>query len=214
MNDDFDEKVTIKQGTQEIDYGIILGNRNIVFMKAGLDGGCYGYENKYFKIARELNSRHGCSVISASNPLGYQNDFALEMTFIRKYAQKQMLTDYEVYYFGNSNGAALGLINAYKFPEIKKAVCINGPLTINPHQVIRGLKGFSEEEMYLVYGSKDPSYDMLNLYSELESEKIKFVKIQGVDHNFSECPDLFSELPGILLFGDELTCKNVKIRDI
>ncbi len=66
--------------------------------------------------------------------------------------------------------------------------------------------------MNLIYGSKDASFSMVKLYSELESGKIDFVRIYGADHNFTGCLDLFIELPGVLLFGDELTCRNVKVR--
>ncbi|MBP5792738.1 MAG: hypothetical protein J6W46_03745 [Spirochaetaceae bacterium] len=83
---------------------------------------------------------------------------------------------------------------------------------INLHLLLRGIKGFSGEKMTLVYGSNDASFDMLKLYSELESDKIDFVRIHGADHNFTGCLDLFIELPGVLFFGDELTCECAKIR--
>lgn len=208
----FDRTVTLSQNGKEIEYGIIDGNNTIVFIKAGLEGSCYGYENKYVRIGRSLNEKHGCSIIASSNPLGYKTDFAAEMDFIRNYAKKQNLDDYQVYFFGHSNGAALGIINAYQFAEIKKLVCVNAPLMINLHLLLRGIKGFSGEKMTLVYGSSDASFDMLKLYSELESDKIDFVRIHGTDHNFTGCLDLFIELPGVLFFGDELTCEGAKVR--
>lgn len=208
----FDRTVTLSQNGKEIEYGIIDGNNTIVFIKAGLEGSCYGYENKYVRIGRALNEKHGCSIIASSNPLGYKTDFAAEMDFIKDYAKKQNLDDYQVYFFGHSNGAALGIINAYQFTEIKKLVCVNAPLMINLHLLLRGIKGFSGEKMTLVYGSSDASFDMLKLYSELKSDKIDFVRIHGADHNFTGCLDLFIELPGVLLFGDELTCEGAKVR--
>ena len=94
----------------------------------------------------------------------------------------------------------------------KKLVCINAPLMINLHLLLRGIKGFSGEKMTLVYGSSDASFDMLKLYSELKSDKIDFVRIHGADHNFTGCLGLFIELPGVLFFGDELTYKGAKVR--
>ena len=207
----FDKTVTLIQSGKEIEYGIIDGNNTIIFIKSGMEGSCYGFKNKYVRIGRLLNERHGCSIISSSNPLGYQTDFAAEMSFIQEYAMKHNLEDYKVYYLGHSNGAALGIINAYRFSEIKKLVCINAPLMMNPQQLIQGIKAFNSEKMYLVYGSKDPSFDMVKLYSELESEKIDFVRVKNADHNFTGNLNFFIELPGILLFGDELKCKNVKV---
>ena len=151
------------------------------------------------------------SIISSSNPLGYYTDFTCEMNLIRDFTKQQNMKDFQVYFVGHSNGAALGIINACQFPEIKKLVCINAPLMMNPQLLIQGIKEFSGEKMSLVYGSKDASFNMVKLYSELESDKIDFVNIHGADHNFAGCLDLFIELPCVLLFGDELTCRNVKV---
>lgn len=207
----FDKTASITQNGKEIEYGIIDGSSTIIFIKAGLKGSCFGYENKYVKIGRALNEKHGCSIISSSNPLGTHTDFDLEMDFVRNYAEEKDFTDYQVYYLGYSNGASLGISSAYRFPEIKKLVCINGPLMRNPLSLLRGIKNFSGEKMYLVYGSKDPSFNLLKLYSNLKSDKIDFVRLFGVDHYFTGCLNLFIELPGILFFGDELSGRNVKI---
>lgn len=207
----FDRTIIETQKDKEIEYGIIEGNNTIVFIKAGMEGSCYGYENKYVRIGRLLNEKHGCSIISSSNPLGLHTDFAAEMDFVRNYTKQQNMENFQVYFVGHSNGADLGIINAWQFPEIKKLVCINAPLIMNPHLLIQGIKEFSGEKMNLVYGSKDPSFDMVKLYSELESEKIDFVRVKNADHNFTGNLDLFIEFPGLLFFGDELTCRNVKI---
>ena len=207
----FDKTVALIQNGKEIEYGIIDGNNTIVYIKAGMEGSCYGYENKYVRIGRLLNEKHGCSIISSSNPLGLHTDFTAEMDFVRNYTKQQNMENFQVYFVGHSNGAALGIINAWEFSEIKKLVCINAPLMMNPHLLIQGIKEFSGEKMNLVYGSKDPSFDMVKLYSELESEKINFVRVKNADHNFTGNLDFFIELPGLLFFGDELTCRNVKI---
>ena len=106
----------------------------------------------------------------------------------------------------------IGLINAYKYPGIKKLVCINSPLMINPHLLFNGIKEFSGEKMFLIYGSNDPSFRMIKIYSELESERINFIHVNGADHNFTACLDFFIELPGVLFFEDELTYKGAKVR--
>lgn len=211
-NPRFDKSVTISQKGNEIEYGVIDGNNTIIFIKAGMDGNCYGYEDKYIKIGRSLNAKHGCTIISSSNPLGYKTDFAAEMALVHDYAESRSFENYQIYFLGHSNGAALGIINAYRFTEIKKLVCINAPLMMNPQLLIKGIKEFSGEKMKLVYGSRDASFEMLKLYAELESDKIGFLRIYGADHNFTNCLDLFMELPGFLFFGDTLTCSNVKVR--
>lgn len=208
----YEETIFLKQNNTEIEYGLIHGDNTIIFIKPGTGGNCYGYNNKYLKVAKILHENHGCSVIAGSNPFGYQNDMAMEINIIRDYAKAHGLKEYQVYYLGQSNGAAIGIINAYKYPEIKKLVCINSPLMINPHLLFDGIKKFNGEKMFLVYGSNDPSFPMIKIYSELESERIEFIHVNGADHNFTACLDLFIELPGVLFFGDELTYKGAKVR--
>ena len=72
----FERTIKRLNGNDETDYGIIDGSNIIVFIKAGLLGSCYGYENKYLQIGRNLNEKYGCSVISASNPSGDGTDFS------------------------------------------------------------------------------------------------------------------------------------------
>ena len=46
----FDRTIIETQKDKEIEYGIIEGNNTIVFIKAGMEGCWYGYENKYVRI--------------------------------------------------------------------------------------------------------------------------------------------------------------------
>lgn len=97
---DFDDVSSINQGDTQIDYGYVHGNNTIVFIKAGFHGTCYGYKSKYLKIARNLNKKHGCTVIAASNPTGMKDDFEGEMQMLKFYAQQHGWSDYQV---GNIN---------------------------------------------------------------------------------------------------------------
>ncbi len=82
-----DIKIRKQQGTLlELEYGIIHGNKTIVFIKVGLKGSIYGYKDKYPLIAKNLNENHGCTVIVSSNPNGYDDDFEDEMNFVDEYA--------------------------------------------------------------------------------------------------------------------------------
>ena len=207
----FDEINIVKQGDEEITYGIIHGNNTIVFIKAGMNGTYYGYKNKYITIAKKLYKKHGCTVITASNPNGYMDDFKSEMKSIEAFAYYHKWQDFQVYYMGHSNGACLGMIHGYKYPFIKKMLLINGPLSINPHKIIPGLQQFDGEKINLVYGSKDPSFSLLNKFSELESDKIEITRVNGASHNFNGALNLFVSLPGLFFFGDEIKCKNAKV---
>lgn len=198
----------IQKTDNTVEYGIICGNELVVFIKVGLKGSIYGFNDKYVSIAKNLNEKYGCTVIVASNPNGYDDDFEDEMRFVDEYAASKHLEKYIIYYMGHSNGAALGMIHAWKYPRIKRLLCINGPLMINPQKLIPGIRKFNGEKMYLVYGSRDPSFGMVKVYSELQSQKIEFVRIKNADHDFTGYLDLFSELPGIYLFDEEIKNKS------
>ena len=90
----FDKIITLSQKDKEIEYGIIDGSNTIVFIKAGREGSCCGDKNKYVKIGRSLNEKHGCSIIASSNPLGYQTDFSADMDFIKEYTKEHNLENY------------------------------------------------------------------------------------------------------------------------
>ena len=94
-------------------YGIIRGNETIVFIKPGLGGSIYGYENKYFRISEKLNDTFNCTVIVSPNEK--KVDFDTEMEFIKEYVTHNNLADYQIYYFGHSNGALIGMCNASKY---------------------------------------------------------------------------------------------------
>lgn len=200
---DFDEVSSMNQGDTHIDYGYVHGNNTIVFIKSGFHGSCYGYHNKYLKIARNLNKKHNCTVITASNPTGMQDDFEGEMQMLKFYARTHGWDDYRVYFMGHSLGATLGIMNAWKYPEIKKLICINAPLNDDPNLIIPPIKRFAGEKMHLVYGDHDPSYNIAKLFKELESERMEMSFVHGTDHDFTNAMDLFMALPGILLFGEE-----------
>ena len=179
-------------------YGIIRGNETIVFIKPGLGGSIYGYENKYFRISEKLNDTFNCTVIVSPNEK--KVDFDTEMEFIKEYVTHNNLADYQIYYFGHSNGALIGMCNAYKYSQIKRLLLINAPLCINPQKTIDGIKMFAGEKMVLVFGDKDPSFHFVKLFSELSNEKVRFEIIPEADHNFKNKLELFMSLPEKYLF--------------
>lgn len=179
-------------------YGIIRGNETIVFIKPGLGGSIYGYENKYFRISEKLNDTFNCTVIVSPNEK--KVDFDTEMEFIKEYVTHNNLADYQIYYFGHSNGAWIGMCNAYKYSQIKRLLLINAPLCINPQKTIDGIKMFAGEKMVLVFGDKDPSFHFVKLFSELSNEKVRFEIIPEADHDFKNKLELFMSLPEKYLF--------------
>lgn len=77
-----------------IEYGIVEGNNTIVFIKAGQNGSLYGYQNKYVRMANNLNKKYGCSVICSSNPFDGENPLDNAMEVIEEYAKNLMIIKY------------------------------------------------------------------------------------------------------------------------
>lgn len=203
---DFDIKVSAFCNSVQIDYGIINGKFNIesshivVYIKAGLTGSIYGYENKYLKMAKNLNEKFGVSVFVASNPEETGNSIGHGLQIIRNYCKERQVKQFNVYFVGVSNGGVQGLFAFEKNPLINKALLIGTPLNYNPDLIKKALINFNGEKLHLICGDKDPGFGLFKLYSELENEKIIFTAFLNVDHVFSGNTELFIKLPEKYLF--------------
>ena len=178
-----------------IDYGIVKGNNKIVFTKAGQNGSMYGYENKYLRIAHTLNSKYGYTVICSSNPFDGNNPLDTDFSVVEEYCKENGFDDYEIYYFGHSNGDIIGITWGYQYPRIKKMVLVNSPIFINFHSLKSGLNNISDKEVYLVYGEYDQSINYTDLLKPLLNDNIKLEIVKGADHDFTNMLDEFMELP-------------------
>ena len=203
---DFDIKVSAFCNSVQIDYGIINGKFNIesshivVYIKAGLTGSIYGYENKYLKMAKNLNEKFDVSVFVASNPEGTGNSIGHGLQIIKNYCKERQIKQFNVYFVGVSNGGVQGLFAFEKNPLINKALLIGAPLNYNPDLIKKALINFNGEKLHLICGDKDPGFGLFKLYSELENEKIIFTAFLNVDHVFSGNTELFIKLPEKYLF--------------
>ena len=188
----YDEIISEKN----IEYGIIKGNKTVFYIKAGLDGGIYGYNNKYLNIAIRANKEYGYTVIVASNPNNTKEKIELDMMFITKYLKDVPI----IYAFGYSNGGFMLSCDAYKYENIKRVLICNSPLMFNFHKVKDGVKSFNQESMTFVFGSEDQSYGYVPLLENIENNKIKIIKLDGINHLFKDHLNEFIELPFKYLF--------------
>ena len=115
-------------------YGVINGNDKIVFIKSGLGGNHFGYENKYLKIAIRLKDQCGCSVIVASNPNDSIKHIDTDKQIIEHYILKNNICSPDLFFFGHSNGGIKGLELANEGIEFKRMILVNMPLMINFHK--------------------------------------------------------------------------------
>lgn len=191
----FKDKITI-------DYGIIKGNNNIFLIKAGQDGSMRGYDDKYLKIAKKVNSEFGSTVICSSNPFDGTNPLNDAMEVIEQYVKENNFNDYEIYYMGYSNGGIVGARYAYIYPKIKKMLLINAPLMYNYSDTKKGISEF-KGNVTAVYGSLDKSYPYIELLDEIENTKFNYYVIEGQDHLFSKDTYDFKNLPFDYLYNDD-----------
>ena len=178
-------------------HGYIRGNEKVVFIKAGLGGDYLGYENKYLKIARLLHEKHGCTVISVSNPYDKRFGVADDQAILEVMLQAFGFENHELYLFGNSDGCRKGLALATEIP-FKRMILVNMPLTINFHRTKQHLSLIPETEVIAVYGEKDVSYPYAPLL-EGKSERVKVVRVPDADHNFAGKTEEFIKLAEMLL---------------
>ena len=190
----FDNTVQV----DNIDYGFIKGNNIIVFIKSGLGGDCFGYENKYLKIALRLKERYGCSVIVASNPNNGTKHTEIDKQIIEDYILEHHICSPELFFFGHSNGGIKGLEMINEGVEFKKMVLVNMPLMINFHKTKQYIALVSQTEIVAIYGQHDPSFPYVP-FLDGKLHNVKVVTVQNADHHFEGMLNDFINLSDMLI---------------
>ncbi len=181
-------------------FGIIKGEKYMVFIKTGRGGSIEGFENKYLNICSLLFEKYGYTFVVSANPKDSVCDLEEEIKCISKY-----VGDYkEIFFVGISNGASIGAAQCRKIEKIKNAVLINAPLMINFHKIKKGTEKFRGDSMYFLYGEEDPSFRYIEILSSIKNNACKYKIIKGEGHDFS-IESLISELN---YFFDGLKAEN------
>ena len=152
----FDAVSEIEYEGQIVDFGYIKGNNKIVYIKAGMGGNYLGYENKYLKIARKLNVKHGCSVICVSNPTPLP--ISVDRTILGAFIKDNDINDPEMFFFGHSNGCVKGLELGTSGIAFARMVLVNMPLMLNFHKTAQWINAMPKTDIVTVYGETDPSH--------------------------------------------------------
>lgn len=181
-----------------MEYGCILGNETVVFIKAGLGGNYLGDENKYLSIARMLNRCFGCTVISVSNPNNKYFDAMADRTILDGVVRAYGLEEPEFYFFGNSNGCNKGLALAATGVYFRRMILVNMPLTINFHKTKSLLSQIPDTDVIAVYGEKDISSPFA-VFLERKHARTQIVKIPNADHTFTGKTEEFISLAEMLI---------------
>lgn len=192
-----------------IQYGIIDGTEKntILFIKAGQNGSCYGYRNKYLRIAKRIQKKYGITVISSSNPFKGGNPMDDAIGLIKDYCLQRSwcFKDISIYYMGISNGAIIGAWYGFLYPEIKRMLLINMPIGVSHWHVTKARLGYFTQSagiIDVVYGEFDESYPYIDLFKPLEGENLRRHTIESEDHNFTFKMEDFLSLPEEYLLND------------
>jgi pimeloyl-ACP methyl ester carboxylesterase len=114
------------------DVAKLDGGKDILVIIVGMNGSVYGYENKYFRIAKKANAVYGSTVFIFANdkrnwyePKNYFNEL---MRYVRENVQNK--DEIKIKLFGYSAGAAFASYYACEYPEITHLLLVNPPLLI------------------------------------------------------------------------------------
>jgi len=194
MRDDFDYKYIDDSSVIRTEYGFIQGDNRAIFIKVGLEGTIYGYENKYLEIADRLNQLYGYTVMVASNPSEKNKSLSRGVEILRDYLKRIGYEDASYAYMGVSNGAYLGLVEGYKY-EFSRYLFINSPLMINYHKIKTGLSNLTSSKVLIVYSEHDPSIKYVEMLRGSIGPNAELRIIPGADHQFKGKLEAFTELP-------------------
>lgn len=170
-------------------FGIIKGEKNIVFIKTGRGGSIEGFENKYLDICSLLFEKYGYTFVVSANPKDSVCDLDKEIKCISKYVGNYK----EIFFVGISNGASIGAAQCRKIESIKNALLINAPLMINFHKIKEGAQKFRGDNMYFLYGEDDPSCRYIEILDSIKNTACKYKIIKDEGHDFSK-ESLIAEL--------------------
>ena len=178
---------------EKINYGIIYGNKKIVFIKVGADGSIRGYQDKYLKMAHRVHKRLGATIICASNPYIEHGHLETDQAMISKVAADCGFSDYEVYFAGTSDGGYHNLLLAQRVPQTVKLLGINASL-MDEDDFLEKLQAIPYITKCLVYGTKDDAKQFVPVLQALESENLEIITVEGADHEFTGMVEEFISL--------------------
>jgi predicted esterase len=184
-----------------------IDSKVILLIIPGVDGSVDGFENKYVRIAEDVQRKYGAAVFRMSNPFissyFWESNIRRALEYIQKNCSEIVGTkDYELRIVGHSAGAAVIASIAWEYPMITKLLLINPAMKMDIHQMKRGAKEFGTEKITMLIGGNDPSIQQAREFSEQLG--IKTIYVDGADHNFSgEAFQTFLDAPSKYLFDDE-----------
>lgn len=162
-----------------------VDSKIILLIIPGVDGSVDGYENKYIKIADNIQKQYGAAVVRMSNPFIssylWESNVRKALEFIEDNAKIITGNDnVEIRIMAHSAGAGVIAQIAWEYPFISKLLLINPAMKLGSDKIKEGLSKFGDDKVTVLVGGRDPS---LSETKELGIDNT--IIIDGADHNFS-----------------------------
>jgi dienelactone hydrolase len=164
---------------------------NIFLIVPGVDGSIDGHQEKYLKIAEDINSYEDSTVIRMSNPFIHSERLDKNLRAVLDYIANNedalnINSDYKIYAMGHSLGATNLAQISWEYPEFAKLLLINPTPKIDSNSTIQGLRKFKGEVTLLV-GQRDQNFQGIEkiINTLLSERKIESVIIPNANHHFA-----------------------------
>lgn len=191
-----------------LDIAIHPADSKVVLLTVpGVDGSVDGFENKYMKIAKSFQAKHGTAIVRIANPFitsyHWESNIRRALDYIMKNAEEVTgHKDIEIRIMAHSAGAATVAQIAWEYPEITRILLINSATKLGIDKIKYGLSEFSGSRITVVFGSEDSSVNDVNELSiACKADRLRTVILNGVDHHFSgDAIEKFIQAPHLYLF--------------
>jgi len=179
-------------------------SNTVLLIIPGVDGSVNGYEDKYIRIANQVQEKHGVAVVRISNP------------FISSYhweSNPRRILDYiasntsaittnskapRIKVMAHSAGASIIAKIAHEYDNISDILLVNPAEKLGGDVIQSGLKSCNAR-ITAVFGSKDPS---IAFAERLKADGHTVRVVEGSDHYFSgSYLEDFIKLPSEHLFS-------------
>lgn len=175
----------------------------VLLIIPGVDGSVNGYNDKYVRIAEQVQDKHCIAVVRIANP--FISSFHWE-------SNPRRILDYiannakaitggskapRIKVMAHSAGASIIARIAHEYDSITDMLLINPAEKLGHDAIRQGLKK-TNAEVVAIFGEKDPS---VSFSEALEGDGHYTLVLKGVDHNFSgDFLEDFIKLPQEYLF--------------
>ena len=178
MREKYDHYVEPAQG---IKYGVLNGlyySNTVIFVKLPSDTGLYGYNNKYYRFARDLRKRTGATIICSPH-YGEETSKQFDLEVLNQYAWSSKPTFRLI---GVGDGARYCLSHLYHKKSFDRVLIVNMPISHELGETVELLTKVDKKKVKFIYGDEDPAYRYTPLLRRLYAD---VVTIKNCDHNFT-----------------------------